>query len=45
MISVICVWNNAEQYQNILIHSLNILENQEIAYGEFSSCANCKIVF
>ena len=45
MISVICVWNNEEQYQNILIHSLNIqdcdyelisIDNRNHA---FTSCA------
>lgn len=45
MISVICVWNNEEQYQNILVHSLNIqdcdyelisIDNRNHA---FTSCA------
>ena len=34
MISVICVWNNEEQYQNILVHSLNI---QDCDYGSIRS--------
>lgn len=45
MISVICVLNNEEQYQNILVHSLNIqdcdyelisIDNRNYA---FTSCA------
>lgn len=46
MISVICVWNNEEQYQNILIHSLNMQEcDYELISIDnrnhiFSSCAS-----